>query len=237
MTIPVPEPKIFGSARDLSYPAPMELIHVSIYHFGPGVEDLIRFYGVVLNMRLVFKYIYPTFEFIALSHDDENHRVGIVNNLVDRDRMAGTKDAPAGEPLPKDGLEPRTMPQRKCRVEHTSWLYRSFEDVLATAERIHKELGLWPRSCRHQAGGLTIDYTDPDGNRVELVSQSSSKAEILFNLEKLLGPKGGVDVRQWADTYAMFNMEKMIGLWRSGVPVEKLRNKEYCIQLINEGKL
>jgi catechol 2,3-dioxygenase-like lactoylglutathione lyase family enzyme len=231
MTLAVLEPKTFGSSRDASYPAPVELIHVSIAHVGPGVEDLVRFYSVVLNMRVVFKWVYPKFEFIALSHDDENHRIGIVNNLVDGD------PASPDQPPAIEGLEPRNQPQRKCRLEHSSWLYRSFEDVLRAGERIHQELGLWPRSAKHQSGGLTIDYNDPDGNRVELVSQGGSKAEILLALEKLLGPTGGVGVREFSDTYTTFNMEKMVGLWRAGTPIEQLRDKEHCAELVRQGRL
>jgi catechol 2,3-dioxygenase-like lactoylglutathione lyase family enzyme len=237
MTIPVPEPKIFGTSRDPSYPAPAELLHVSLYHNGTNVDGLIRFYGVLLNMRLVYKYVYPTFEFIALSYDDENHRIGIVNSLVKHDALADAQEVEAGKDvLDSNGEVQRENPNRP-RIEHTSWLYHRFEDVLMAAKRTHEELGLWPRTARHQGDGITIDYLDPDGNRVELLSHASSKGEILWRLEKMLGPKGGVEVRSYRDTYKSFNMEKMIALYESGYPLDQLKDVEHCQGLMAEGKL
>jgi catechol 2,3-dioxygenase-like lactoylglutathione lyase family enzyme len=219
-----PEQKIFGGARDRSYPAPAQLLHVSIFHTGPGIDDLVRFYQVVLNMRYVFKTTYPAFEFIAISPDDENHRVGFVNVLT---------DGPAGKASEADI---RDAPLRPCRIEHTSWLYRDYEEILLTAKRIHEELGLWPRSTRHGGVDLTIDYDDPDGNRVELLSQWKSKSEILFGLYQRSG-MSEAQVRTITNPYMPMSMEKLLGLYESGVPVETLQDREYCKSMIEAGKL
>ena len=234
----MPKPQIFGGARDPSYPAPAELLHVSIAHSGPGVDELVHFYCVVLNMRHVYTLEYPTFEFIALSSDDENHRIGIVNSKTGEGlAIAQNLAAPEATGPSSEGLEPRREPLRKCRIEHTSWLYHRFEDVLATARHIHKELGIWPRTARHQGGGITIDYSDPDGNRVELLSQAGTRSQILWALEQRLGPKGGVDVRSYTDTYKPFTMAKMIARWEQGESVDNLKDVAYCQKLVEEGRL
>lgn len=105
------------------------------------------------------------------------------------------------------------------------------------AHEYHQELGIWPRTARHQGGGITIDDNDPDGNRVELLSRTGTLAEILLALDKRLGPKGGIDVRDYTDTYKPFDMAKMIGLWEQGYPIEELKDQARCQQLVEEGRL
>ena len=234
----IPNPRVFGGPRDSSYPAPAELLHISIAHSGPGIEELVHFYCVVLNMRHVYTIRYPTFDFIAISHDDENHRIGFVHSKTGEGlAIAQNLAAPEAVAPSRDGLEPRREPLRKCRIEHSSWLYPRFEDVLAAARRVHDELGLWPRTARHQGGGITIDYSDPDGNRVELLSQSGTRADILWALQQRLGPKGGIDLREYTDSYKPFSMEKMIKLWEEGVSIERLKDVAYCQKLVEEGRL
>jgi catechol 2,3-dioxygenase-like lactoylglutathione lyase family enzyme len=210
---------VFGGRRDPSYGAPKELSHVSIQHRGPGIDKLIRFYQTVLNMRLVYRYVYPAFEFIALSYDDENHRIGIVNQLGPE----GDSNMNVEKPI--------------TRMEHTSWLYSSFEDLLLTVERVRAELGMWPRTARHQGNGITIDYIDPDGNRVELIFEARNRAEILWGFHQELAAQDGSERRKYMTTYLGFNMEKMVKLWHDGVAVKQLLDKDYCQKLITEGSL
>ncbi|MEQ6333957.1 hypothetical protein [Sphingobium sp. MK2] len=218
-----PEAKVFGGPRSREYPAPIELLHASIFHTGPGIDELVNFYMVALNMRLVFRFSYPTFEFIAISADDENHRLGFVNDL--QDSTAGSAD----------GIEARHTPPRKCRIEHTSWLYRDFKAVLELARAIHHELGIWPLSSRHDGLDLTIDYLDPDGNRVEMLSQTPTKAEILWKIHHrtMNEPVN----REYTDTYMAFDMEKMIALYDAGTAVETLMDREWCRSMKATGML
>lgn len=229
-----PDQAVFGGPRDRSYPAPVEMLHLSIIHRGPGIDDLVNFYSVVLNQRFVFKITYPTFEFIALSQDDENHRIGFVNVIGDEPPGGIELGRPKYE-MP-EGVEPRNLPLRPCRIEHSSWLYRDFEAILLTAKRIHAELGIWPRTTRHDGIDLTIDYDDPDGNRVELLSQTPSKNEILFRLYRS-AMMSADERRQYSDTYTMLSMEKLAGLHDAGVPLSDLQSLEYCKALQAEGKL
>jgi hypothetical protein len=228
--------EFFGDVDDRRYPAPAEMLHISMAHSGPGIDELVKFYQVVLNMRFVYKISYPEFEFIALSHDDENHRIGIVNNLIENGIAAAqgltTQSGTRREDVAE---EPRKAPLRDCRIEHLSWRYNRFEDVLVTAKRVHQELGHWPRTSRLQGMDITIDYDDPDGNRVELLTQFNSKAQILKTLERAFGgsPRDGV----YSDFYQSFNMQKMIALWEGGESVENLRSKAWVKQKVAEGLL
>jgi hypothetical protein len=229
-----PAAQIFGRARDSSYPSPIEMLHVSILHCGPGIDELVNFYQVVLNMRLVFKVSYPTFEFIAISADDENHRLGFVN--VVGSEWPGEKGASLSTMAVPNGTVAREQPLRACRLEHTSWLYRSFEDVLLTAKRIRQDLKIWPRTSRHNGVDLTIDYNDPDGNRVELLSQTPSKAQILFRIHQRATERDA-ETHQYADFYMSVDIEKMIGLYDAGTPIKSLMDRDYCRALVAEGKL
>jgi len=231
--------EIFGAGSDPDYPTPLEMLHVSIAHSGPGIEDLIRFYQVALNMRFAYKFSYPAFEFIALSHDDENHRIGILNNLTENDDALAVsqgvdraKDVATGKAL----VDPRDAELRQCRIEHISWRYSRFEDILLTAKRIHRELGLWPRSSRLAGSDITIDYNDPDGNRVELLTQYDSKAQILQGLDRLFS-SGRVKDMKYSDVYQGFDMEKMLALFEAGEDVKNLRDKTWVADRVSEDAL
>jgi catechol 2,3-dioxygenase-like lactoylglutathione lyase family enzyme len=232
-----PAPNIFGDVDDSKYPAPAEMLHVSIAHSGPGIDEMIRFYAVALNMRFVYKFSYPAFEFIALSHDDENHRIGILNDLTEGDDALAVSQGvqPGGLTVDAGGDEPRKAPLRRCRIEHISWRYPSFADVLRTARRMHDELGVWPRTSRLAGTDITIDYNDPDGNRVELLSQSRSKAQILHGLEQLFS-RPLTDMK-YSDVYQSFDMEKMLRLFEAGEPIAHLRDKAWVRDKVAEGVL
>lgn len=211
-------PEIFGGAYDRSAPAPIEMLHLSISHVGPGINELVRFYQVVLNMRVAYVFDYPNFQFISLTHDDENHRIGIAYPHTEISEEEGRK-----------------APIRACRLEHTTWKFRDFGDVILTAKRVHKELGIWPASARHGGSELTMDYLDPDGNRVELLAHSGSKAEILFSLyQQFNTPKDDI---KYSDVYLALDMEKAVALYDDGMPAHKFLDKEFCRELVNQGKL
>ncbi len=210
--------KTFGTVNNPDYPGPVEMLHVSITHAGPGIEAMLKFYTTVLNLRLVFKYIYPMFDFIALSADDENHRVGLLH----------FKKMPA---QPKQDLP-------KSRVEHVSWRWASVEDVLVTARRVREELGLWPRTARLQGRDITIDYEDPDGNRVELLTQTDTKAQILLRIQGQLGDKNGIEARDFSQTYTSFDMEKLLSGWKAGAIAQaRFKESAYLMGLVKDGTI
>lgn len=210
--------EIFGGALDRAMPAPIEMLHLSISHVGPGINDLVEFYQVVLNMRVAYVFDYPNFQFIALTHDDENHRIGIAYTHQEVSEEEGRKAA-----------------LRACRLEHTTWKFRDFGDLIVTAKRIHDTLGIWPASARHGGSELTMDYIDPDGNRVELLAHSGSKAEILFGLyQQFNTPRDDI---KYSDIYLNLDMEKVVALYEAGTPANHFLDKEFCRLLIADGKL
>ncbi|MGP6177701.1 hypothetical protein ACTU6U_10410 [Microbacterium sp. A196] len=229
------EQKFWGGPDNASFPVPEEILHVSVYHQGPGIDDLVRFYQTVLNLRYVFKATYGTWEFIALSHDDENHRIGIVNAFEDPRPHAMDLDVREEVETP-EGVEPRSLPQRPCRLEHMDWRFRTMEDLLITARRVHDELGMWPMSARLSRFDFTIDYLDPDLNRVEMLAQfSATKGTAMFNMYRALdriAADGSYD-----DVYLPLDMEKLIGHWEAGVPMKDLQSREWAEQMKAEGKL
>lgn len=236
------EPQLWGGPRDKSYPAPTEILHLSVYHSGPGIDELVRFYQVALNLRFMFRGNYGTWEFIALSHDDENHRVGILNAFEETpsEVMIGSR----AEMGLTEGTEPRHFPMRPCRLEHMSWLYHDFESILLSAKRTHEELGVWPRTTRLSPVDFTIDYLDPDGNRVEMLTQfASTRGEYLFGLHAMLQHMAelekteGPQIANYDLFYLRLDMEKLIGLYESGVPISELQSRSFAERMKAEGKL
>lgn len=230
------EQKFWGGADNPEYPVPAEILHLSVFHQGPGVDELIHFYQTVLNLRYVWKTDYGFWEFIALSHDDENHRIGIVNAYGDYRPHAMELDSREEYEAP-EGTEPRELPQRPCRLEHMNWRFETFEDILKVAKRTHDELGIWPMTTRLSPFDFTIDYLDPDLNRVEMLAQfAPTKGTALFGmfrgLERMMGTRGDYD-----RIYLPVSMEKMLDHYEAGVPLETLRSRPWAEQQKADGKL
>ena len=147
--------------RDGSYPPPRDMIHTSIFS-NQNFEKMLQFYQVVLNMRIVYE-IDSKIKFVALSFDEENHRIGLVKLPALEQRPPGT-----------------------VRIEHLSWRYRNLPALLDAVRHIEAELGLFPAAV-HQGTLIALSYRDPDDNRCELVVEClPSQAEIIdFYVNKL----------------------------------------------------
>lgn len=230
------EQKFWGGPDRPEFPVPEEILHLSVFHQGPGVDELVRFYQTALNLRYVWKTNYGSWEFIALSHDDENHRIGIVNAFANDRPHAMDLDVREEYETP-EGLEPRQLPQRPCRLEHMNWRFRTMEDLIITARRIHDELGLWPMTTRLSPFDFTIDYLDPDLNRVEMLAQfAPTKGQAMIGmfkgLERIMGSIGDYD-----RIYLPISMEKLIGHYEAGVPLTALQSRPWAEQMKAEGNL
>ncbi len=230
------EQKFWGGPDRPEFPVPEEILHLSVFHQGPGVNELVRFYQTALNLRYVWKTDYGTWEFIALSHDDENHRIGIVNAYGGNRPQAMQLDVREEVEVP-EGVEPRSLPQRPCRLEHMNWRFRTMEDLLITARRIHDELGLWPLTTRLSPFDFTIDYLDPDLNRVEMLAQFAPTKGVAMvgmakGLERIMGTVGDYDA-----IYLPIDMEKLLEHFEAGVPVSTLQSRAWAEQMKAEGKL
>lgn len=230
------EQKFWGGPDRPEFPVPEEILHLSVFHQGPGVDELVRFYQTALNLRYVWKTDYGSWEFIALSHDDENHRIGIVNAYEGDRPRAMELDVREEVEVPA-GVEPRSLPQRPCRLEHMNWRFRTMEDLLITARRIHTELGIWPLTTRLSPFDFTIDYLDPDLNRLEMLAQfPETKGQAMVGmfkgLERMMGTVGDYD-----HIYLPVDMEKLLGHYEAGIPISDLRSRPWAEQMKAQGQL
>jgi catechol-2,3-dioxygenase len=140
----------------------------------------------------------PVFEngkLAFLSYDDEHHRVALVSTQQFVDKPA----------------EP------SVGFHHSAFTYDSLDDLFATFERLRKA-GISPvRSIRH-GPTLSFYYRDPDRNEVELQVDRFENSE---------------DATRWmqGEAYARnpigieFDPDEVIGLFRSGVPLEDLMRR------------
>jgi catechol 2,3-dioxygenase-like lactoylglutathione lyase family enzyme len=196
----VPDPRLKNQlVRDQSYPAPVDLAHFSLVS-GSNYRAMLRFYQVVLNMRIVYE-IRNKITFTALSFDEENHRIGLV-------------EVPQLSERPSNGV----------RIEHSSWRYRSLPDLLATVRQIEGELGLFPAAV-HQGKIIALSYRDPDGNRCEIFCECmTSQAELIdFYVNKLAE-------KPEFNTLMPFDLRAMLAREAAGEPLEHLQDYDWVEQ-------
>ena len=93
-------------------------------------------------------------------------------------------------------------------------------------------------TARLQGRDITIDYEDPDGNRVELLTQTDTKAQILLRIQGQLGDKNGIEARDFSQTYTSFDMQKLLAEWKTGA-IAQARFKEpaYLMGLVKDGTI
>jgi catechol-2,3-dioxygenase len=125
-----------GAPRAVS---PAKLAHV-VLRTRSNFEAMCKWYGLVLNARMVFNTGFLAF----LSYDDEHHRIAIAQD---------------------PGLAER--PPRSAGLDHIAFTYASLDDLLATYERL-KEAGIAPFCPVNHGPTTSLYYVDPDSNRVEL---------------------------------------------------------------------
>jgi len=179
--------------RDQSYPSPRDMVHTSIFS-NQNFEQMLTFYQVVLNMRVVYE-INSKIRFVALSFDEENHRIGLVK-------------------LPS--LEQR--PQGTVRIEHLSWRYRNLPALFNAIRHIEAELGLFPAAV-HQGTIISVSYRDPDENRCELIVECLPSQEdiIDFYVNKLAAQPD-------FNTLLPFNLRGMMEMHAAGEGLANLLN-------------
>ena len=199
MNIQVSKSQLAGDralAQNPNYPTPVDMVHASIFS-GANFKKVLEFYQIVLNMRVVYE-MSVNLRFVALSFDEENHRIGLVEipHLVER-------------------------PPNTVRIEHTSWRYRNLKDVLATARRVEQELGLFPVAV-HQGTLISLSYKDPDANRCELIVEClPSQAEIIHFYVDTLARLPDFN------TLLPFDLRGMLERDEAGEDVQNLVNYEW----------
>lgn len=127
------------SPRSIDRPnvKPVELAH--IFFRTKRFRQMVDFYCKVLNAHVA----HGTDNLAFLTYDDENHRIAIAE-------MPGLQD-----PDPS-----------ASGLEHFSYTYASFGDLLANYERL-KVNGILPFWCINHGANTSIYYYDPDGNQLE----------------------------------------------------------------------
>jgi catechol 2,3-dioxygenase-like lactoylglutathione lyase family enzyme len=187
-------------------PAPVKFSHVSI-RSSENYERMIDFYRTLLNMRIVYE-IKGRIRFCMLSFDDENHRVGI----------AKIPNLQAAEP-------------GRTGLEHSSFTYRSVEELFAAVKRFHAKTGAWPHHTVHQGPIIAVSYLDPDGNRAEIgCDLYETQAEVIqYFHDHFHDPS--------FNTLLRFDITKMFALQEEGMPLDELTRYETVVKLLEDGRL
>jgi hypothetical protein len=83
---------------------------------------------------------------------------------------------------------------------------------------------------------FTIDYLDPDLNRVEMLAQfSATKGAAMFGLFKFQDRAPAIN--DYDFVYLTIDMAKLIGHWEAGVPLKDLQSRKWAERMKAEGKL
>lgn len=191
--------------RDMSYPAPSAFSHASIFS-GANFAAVVRFYQIVLNMRV--KYVIKNkFHLVLLGCDGEDHRLSVME-------------------LSK--LEAR--PVNSVRIEHTSWRYRSLEELLEVVRYVERELGVFP-TADHRGCLIGFHYTDPDDNRCEMfVDLLPTQEEITqFFVDKMAADPDYI-------TLLPFDLRGMLAKQSAGESIENLKSYEWVRDNLPVGK-
>ncbi len=143
-----------------------------------------------------------------LSFDDHDHRIVI----IDRPGWGVKPDRPVG-------------------VSHVAFCYRSLGELVFICNRM-KEWGHSADYCVNHGNSTSFYYTDPDGNTVETMIDNYT-------------PREAQDYKrhyQWSEEFGemkegVFDPDKMVELYESGVPDTVLIDREEVRRLVREGKL
>ena len=187
MTVPVPRRLPDASSTAIR---PAKLGHV-----------VLRVYNLARSRDWYFNVLeaHPTFEnemICFLTYDDEHHRFAFANLDVLK---------PGGKSADERG---------EIGVNHVAYTYGSVGDLLDTYARL-KRAGIKPYWPVHHGTTLSLYYTDPDGNRLELQHDVFERAQDLDGFfasgaytENFIG--------------VIFDPELMIARFEAGEPLEAI---------------
>jgi catechol 2,3-dioxygenase-like lactoylglutathione lyase family enzyme len=159
---------------------PVKFAHV--VYMTRRYEAMIAWYKDVFEAEIV--NMDPAIAF--LTYDDEHHRFAIANLDL----------------LKPDGGSPDERGQ--IGVNHVAYTYANVADLLATYERL-KAAGIHPYWPVHHGTTLSLYYSDPDGNRMELQVDACSAEEGKALLAATDNPVG-----------VLFDPEALVARWRDG---------------------
>jgi catechol 2,3-dioxygenase-like lactoylglutathione lyase family enzyme len=153
-------------------------------------EEMIAWYQGVFEAEVVNRD--PALAF--LTFDGEHHRFAFANLDVLK---------PGGGDAGKDA-------RSDAGVNHVAWTYGSVADLLGVYERL-KAAGIEPYLPVHHGPTLSLYYTDPDGNRLELQVDACGAEEAKERLRSAVNPVG-----------VLFDPDALVARWRGGEAEESL---------------
>jgi catechol-2,3-dioxygenase len=166
--------------------SPVKFAHV--VYMTRRYEAMIAWYQDVFEAEIVNKD--PAISF--LTYDDEHHRFAFANLDL----------------LKPDGGGPDDRGQ--IGVNHVAYTYASVSDLLGTYARL-KAAGIEPYWPVHHGTTLSLYYTDPDGNRIELQVDACSAEEGAALLRATDNPIG-----------VLFDPDALMARWVGGEAEETL---------------
>lgn len=110
------------------------------------LQEMVDWYRVVIGIEVRFQDEYNAWT----SNDAANHRVAFLS-------VPGLDDDP--DKVKHNGLH------------HSAFEYASFDDLMSSYERMREE-GIQPAFCLDHGMTISLYYKDPEGNYVELQSDS-----------------------------------------------------------------
>lgn len=146
--------------------SPVKFAHV--VYMTRRYEAMIAWYKAVFEAEIV--NMDPAFAF--LTYDGEHHRFAFANLDLLKPGGGGGPDA-----------------RGEIGVNHVAYTYASVADLLGTYARL-KAAGIDPYWPVHHGPTLSLYYTDPDGNRIELQVDACSAEEGMAMLRATDNPVG-----------------------------------------------
>lgn len=110
------------------------------------LEEMVKWYGVVVGAGVQFMDASNAWT----TNDGANHRVAFLSS---------------------PGLSDDPEKSRHTGMHHSAFEYDSFDDLMLSFERMKSE-GISPAFCLDHGMTFSLYYRDPDGNFVELQSDS-----------------------------------------------------------------
>lgn len=127
------------AAADRGKIAPHKMGHIALKT--RRLKDMIAWYGTVLQAEVA----YANDDVAFMAYDDEHHRLALV-------ALPGLVDAPANV----------------TGLEHVSFAYLDFDQLLTTFQRLRNE-DIEPFWSINHGPTTSMYYRDPDSNKVELL--------------------------------------------------------------------
>jgi catechol 2,3-dioxygenase len=188
---------------------PNRVIHPRLHHYGlttANLETMCKWYATVLGMSVVFETSSALGKDAPIkvgaawvTNDTANHRVGLI----------------AIPQLTKD-------PQRSAhtRLQHTAYEYASLDDLLSTFVRLKGE-GILPLLTVDHGPTLSMYYSDPDGNSVELVADNFGDWEKSGHFMRTSPEFAARPMGSYVDP------EKLLAAWAAGASPAEIHHRAY----------